>query len=42
MTAKITTRNTPTRKEPTPEQIRALLKFALITNEEALRALAYR
>ena len=40
--AKTIARNTPIRNEPTPEQIRAPLKLALITNQRALRALAYR
>ena len=35
-------RRTANPKEPTPEQIDALLDFVLHTNEPALRALAHR
>ena len=35
-------RRTANPKEPTPEQIDAMLDFVLHTNEPALRALAHR
>ena len=35
-------RRTPKAKEPTPEQLKAILNFVLASNEKALRALAYR
>ena len=41
-TAKIAKRPAAPPKEPTPEQIEALLNFVLASNKQALRALAYR
>ena len=42
MATQTNARNMPKRNEPTPEQIRALLRLALNSNKQALRALAYR
>ena len=41
-TSKIGKRPARTPKEPTPEQVKAVARFILATNEPALRALAHR
>ena len=41
-TSKIGKRSARTPKEPTPEQVKAVARFILATNEPALRALAHR
>ena len=41
-TSKISKRSARTPKEPTPEQVKAVARFILATNEPALRALARR
>ena len=42
VTRKTAQRPAPQAKEPTPDQIKAILNFVLATNEPALRALAHR